>query len=127
MFPLYSLVLFCFSFILTVADSESVAFRNGDKVTLPCIQLNGSCESVDWLFAGSSNKSILLFREEKTPQQLGEEFGQLYLTSDCSLEIMSITEEHVGQFACRLGLNQDLATFHLSVVTCEYLYVIQSV
>lgn len=112
---------FPFSFILTVADSESVTFRNGDKVTLPCVQLNGSCESVDWLFAGSSNKTILLFRQE-VPQKYVEEIGQLHLTSDCSLEIMAITEEHVGQFACRVGLNQDQATFHLSVVTCEYLY-----
>lgn len=117
-----------FSFILTVADSvdsviaKSVAFRNRDKVTLPCGQVSGSCESVKWLFAGRSNKSILLVKEEKVLQQYVEEYGQMFLTSDCSLEIMNITEELVGQFACRFDSNKDLATFHLSVVTCEYLH-----
>ncbi|XP_075886593.1 uncharacterized protein LOC142891119 isoform X2 [Nelusetta ayraudi] len=104
---------------VTVAEPQFVAVRNGDKVTLPCGQQLPSCRRINWLFAGRSYQTkILLVKNGEVSQQYVEEYGQLSLTSDCSLDIMKITEELAGQFNCRSSdSQQDLATINLSVVT----------
>ncbi|XP_075886608.1 uncharacterized protein LOC142891122 isoform X3 [Nelusetta ayraudi] len=102
---------------VTVAEPQFVTVRNGDKVTLPSQQLS-SCRRINWLFAGSSKKAIFLVKNGEVSQQHGKEYGQLSLTSDCSLDIMKITEKLAGQFNCRWSdSQQDLATINLSVVT----------
>ncbi|XP_075872592.1 uncharacterized protein LOC142882023 isoform X6 [Nelusetta ayraudi] len=103
---------------VAVAERQFVAVRNGDKVTLPCGRQLHSCRSINWLFAGRSFQMILLVKEGEVPQQYVEEYGPLSLTSDCSLDIMKITEELAGLFTCRWsGTYQDLETIFLSVVT----------
>ncbi|XP_075871419.1 uncharacterized protein LOC142881193 [Nelusetta ayraudi] len=103
---------------VAVAERQFVAVRNGDKVTLSCRRQLHSCRSINWLFAGRSFQTILLVKEGKVSQQYVEEYGALSLTSDCSLDIMKITEELAGQFTCRWSSTyQDLETIYLSVVT----------
>ncbi|XP_075873280.1 uncharacterized protein LOC142882430 isoform X2 [Nelusetta ayraudi] len=103
---------------VAVAELQFVAVRNGDKVTLPCGQQLPNCRNINWLFTGNSNKTFRLVKNREVSQQYVEEYGQLSLTSDCSLDIMKITEELVGQFTCRRsGSLQDLATIYLSVVS----------
>lgn len=110
-----------FYFIFTAEDSRFPAVRNGDKVTLHCDDQSHGCSQIDWLFVNEFRVNLIV-NKGKVSQQ---EYPQLSLTSNCSLEILNISEKFSGQFNCRWTPSSvDLATYYLAVVSCEYLHVI---
>lgn len=113
------IVTLSFSCIFTGAEGPFVIVRNGDKITLPCRPLL-PCSRIDWFFARGLFRKVPLVLNGTVFQPYIEEFGQHSVTSNCSLEIMETTEKLVGQFQCkRSDTYEELATFLLSVVSCE--------
>lgn len=111
--------MLCFPFIITAAAADFV-FRDGDKATLSCGNVRGSCQNINWLFADTLvGSAVLLVEEGKVRENRGT---QLSVKSDCSLEIMNVTEKNVGLYTCRNKKNRDHANVQLSVVTCKYYY-----
>lgn len=95
-----------------------VTVRTEDKVTLPCWPQLPNCSRINWVLAGKSVINISFLGS----QQYGEGFGNLSVTSDCSLEIMNTTETLAGLLICSWSEPyQDFANFYLSVVSGEYL------
>ncbi|XP_049445801.1 uncharacterized protein LOC125896887 [Epinephelus fuscoguttatus] len=84
-------------FTVTVQTLKSFNVTVGVSVQLPCKSLtDDQCKSVTWLLSHSDNTTTL-FEDGK----IRANSDQLYVASDCSLNIKTVSLEDAGLYTCR--------------------------
>ena len=96
--------------------------RSGDEVVLPCNNDAPSftCDIVHWLYYRDRNITKTKVIEGNVVQDSAGA-DRLRLNTDCSLVINKFTDEDVGLYTCRLGMNDKFdGDVYLSTLTSEY-------
>ncbi len=86
-------------------DETHVFISSGENVRLPCNNALPDCKSTHWIYNGISHSETVELTAGGIKKTSIERHERLSLGSDCSLNIMNVTEEDHGSYACRQYVN----------------------
>ncbi|XP_041661865.1 uncharacterized protein LOC121521769 isoform X2 [Cheilinus undulatus] len=88
----------------------SMLVREGDKVTLPCEDLNPSqqnCDSAMWIFRSLTNtETVELVKHGQTVENTRFKSDRLSVTENCSLVLKKVIYADAGHYICQQSTSE---------------------